>query len=79
MKGRKLLDAHIFNGLKKITKTIVTNVVVPRIFEIFFLFTILYILGIEKHTFVQQFSVGYEGRNRIIFCMLDSGHILFID
>ena len=38
MKGRKLLDAHLFNGLKKITKTIVTNVVVPRIFEIFFSF-----------------------------------------
>ena len=34
MKGRKLLDAHVFNGWQEIANLIFTNVV-PWIFEIF--------------------------------------------
>ena len=46
MEGRKLLDAHIFNGRQEIAKPIVTNIVVPWIFEIFI--SILCILGVKN-------------------------------
>ena len=36
MEGREQLDAHVFNGRQKIVKPIVTNIVVPWNFEIFF-------------------------------------------
>ena len=38
MKGRKLLDAYIFNGRQETSKPIVINIVVPWIFQIFFLY-----------------------------------------
>ena len=35
MEGRKLLDAHVFNGRQQIAKDIVTNFVVSWILEFF--------------------------------------------
>ena len=35
MEGRKLLDANAFDGRQEIAKLIVTNIVVPWIFEVF--------------------------------------------
>ena len=35
MEGRKLLDANVLDGPQEITKPIVTNIIVPSIFEIF--------------------------------------------
>ena len=35
MEGRKFLDAYVFGGRQEIDKPIVTNIVVPWIFEIF--------------------------------------------
>ena len=53
MEGRKLLDAHIFNGRQEIAKPIVTNIVVPWIFEIFI--SILYILGVKNIYYLKSF------------------------
>ena len=35
MEGRKLLDTRVFNGRQEIAKPIITNIVVPWVFEIF--------------------------------------------
>ena len=35
MEGRKLLAAHVFNGRQEIAKTIVVNIAVPWIFDVF--------------------------------------------
>ena len=35
MEGRKLLDANVLDGRQEIAKPIVTNIIVPSIFEIF--------------------------------------------
>ena len=55
MECRKLLDAHVFNGWQEIAKPIVTNIVVPWIFAILSLFTILYIVRVKKYTLFNKF------------------------
>ena len=55
MEGRKLLLAYVFNGWQEIAKTIVANIIVPWIFEILFLFTILYMLGAKRHALFNIF------------------------
>ena len=53
MEGRKLLDAHVFNGWHENTKPIVTNIIVPWIFEIFVSFH--YFI----HTYMELKSIHY--------------------
>ena len=50
-----LLDANVFDERQENTKPIVTRFVVPWIFEILFLFTLLYILGVKKHALFNKF------------------------
>ena len=95
MEGRKLLDAHVYNGWHENTKPIVTNIIVPWIFEIFVSFH--YFI----HTYMELKSIHYlisfcrkkdsqydrkketeamkEERELLIFCILYSGHMLFIE
>ena len=56
MEGRKLLDAHVFNIQEQIAKPIVRNFVFSWVFlRVVFLFTLLYILGVKKHTLFNKF------------------------
>ena len=55
MEGRKLLDAHVFNGQQETAKPIVTNIVFRRFLRFLFLFAVLYILGVQKHTLFNKF------------------------
>ena len=50
-----LLDANVFDERQENTKPIVTRFVVPWIFEILFLLTLLYILGVKKHALFNKF------------------------
>ena len=50
-----LVDANVFDEWQENTKPIVTRFVVPWIFEILFLFTLLYILGVKKHALFNKF------------------------
>ena len=54
MEDRKLLDTHLRVGQQETSNSIVTNIVVSWIFEIF-LFTIIQILGVENHSFLTSF------------------------
>ena len=55
MEGRKLLEAHVFNGRQEIVKPTVAIIAFPWIFEIFFHFTLLYTIGIKKHILFNKF------------------------
>ena len=55
MKNVYLLDAHVFNGRQEIAKPIVTNLLFHGFLRFLFLFTILYILGVKKHTLFKKF------------------------
>ena len=55
MESSILLDANVFDERQENTKPIVTRFVVPWIFEILFLFTLLYILGVKKHALFNKF------------------------
>ena len=55
MESSILLDANVFDERQENTKPIVTRFVVPWIFEILFLFTLLYILGVKEHALFNKF------------------------
>ena len=91
MEGRELLDAHVFNRRQEIERLLQT-LFFRGFFRLLFLFAIAYILGVKKHTLFnkhlsqkwqpiwqEERDVGYERRKEIIFCMLCSGHMLFIN
>ena len=64
MKGRKLLDAHVFNGRQEIAKLIVTNIVVPWIFEIFVTISLFHTyLRVKKHTLFNKFLLQKKTKN----------------
>ena len=64
MEGQKLLDAHVFNGRQEIAKLIVTNIVVPWIFEIFVTFSLFHTyLRVKKHTLFNKFLLQKKTKN----------------
>ena len=63
MEGRKLLDAHVFNGRQEIAKPVVTNIAVLWISEIFVSFhSFIHTWNYKPHI-VQQISVAKKTNN----------------
>ena len=64
MEGRKLLDAHVFNGRQQIAKDIVTNFVVSWIFEFFVsLNSFIHTWNQKAYIVVQKVSVAKHTAN----------------
>ena len=54
MEGRKLLDAQVFNRRQKLLKPSLQTFFYEFLGALF-LFTLLYILGVKKHTLFNKF------------------------
>ena len=91
IKGKKLLDAQVFNGRQKLLK-LPLQTFFCGFLRVLFLFTHSYILGFKKHTLFNKFLsqkqqpiwqekrvAGCEGWKGMIFCMLYLWHIWFIE
>ena len=92
MEGRKLLYAQVFIGRQKLLKLLLQTLFLCGFLRVSFLFTLIYILGVKKHTWFNTFLSqkwqpiwqeervgGYEGRKGMIFCMLYPWHRLPIE
>ena len=55
MKGRKLLYAEVFNGRQKSLKLSLKTSFSCVFLRVLFLFTLIYILGVKKHTLFKTF------------------------
>ena len=78
MEDRKLLDAHEFNRRQEIAKPIIASLFLHGFLRFLFLFNLLYILGVKKHTLFNKFlqqkkTLNMTGRRR---CRLqgEQGH-----
>ena len=69
MEDRKLLDAYEFNRRQKIAKPIIASLFLCGFLRFLFLFNLLYILGVKKHTLFNKFlqqkkTLNMTGRRR---------------
>ena len=92
MEDRKLLYAQVFNGLQKLLKLSLQTSFFCGFLSVSFLFGLIYIHGVKKHTLFNKFVSqkwqpiwqeekigGYEGRKGMVFCMLYPWHRLYIE
>ena len=67
IEGRKFLDAHVFNGLQEIAKSIITYVLFPWIFEVFVSFHSYIHTWSQKHTLFNKTSLRSAFSNVPVF------------